>query len=364
MRILIAILLSFMPLIGAEDQGEVHEGDYFVTGGEIQLSGIIRGDVYAVGSKVIIAGQVEGDVIASGSTVEISGKVFGNARLAGGEVLLTGEIGHNFTAIGASVQMTKDALVGGNGVFLGGEVALSGEIKGGATIKASHIQLGGKIGKDVSARAGELSVGPDAVIGGNLEYTSGNKAAIDPGAKIGGEVIYSISPVKEFLGEHWKNRLITGSRLLALLMNLIFSFVFGMIFIKIFPAGFQNALYVLKHKPWKALGMGLLSIILLPLVCLILLITILGFPIALALIAFSLLTFYTAKILPIIWIGNSLFSKLKIKLSTSWVLLFGLILFFLVLQIPFVGSIVSVSFILLGVGSATLGQMTKSIPRK
>lgn len=349
MRYIIALLLCFVSLVQAET---VHEGDFFVAGENVEIPDVVKGDVYAMGSQIHIKGRVEGDLVATGGTIEVDGEVLGNARLIGGQVILNGTIRNNVTAIGGNLQMNRGATIGGNASFSGGGVVIEGEIAGKATLNASTAEVNGKIGKNLKGREGQLRLGAKSEIGGNLDYKSGNKAVIAPGAKIGGEVIYSPSEVKAYLSSNWKNRVIFGSWLLAISMNFLFSFVFGVIYIKWFHKGFRNALQALKARPWKAAGVGLLALILLPLICVLLLVSILGFPLALVLIAFSLITFYTAKVIPIIWIVHAVFPKM----SVYWALFLGLIVFFILLQIPFFGWILSFCFILLGLGAGFLSQ--------
>ena len=246
-----------------------------------------------------IKGRVDGDVIATGGTIVIDGTVRGSARLIGGQVILNGKIGENFSVVGGNLLMNPDAVINGNGVFTGGDINLGGRIDGKVTLNGSTVELNGKVGRSVNARTGELRIGPNSDIGGDLEYKSSTEVLIDPGAQIGGQMIYH--QTKKFLGGKWKEKVIFGSKLLAIVMNFWFSFVFGVLYIKLFPRGFNNAVNVLRRKPWQALGIGCLTLFLLPIICLLLLVSILGFPLGIALIAFSLITFYTgSSVVPIV----------------------------------------------------------------
>lgn len=349
MRSILLFLLSFTMLLNAD----VYEGDYFITGGTVETPDVVTGDVYALGSNVHIKGRVDGDVIATGGTIVIDGTVRGSARLIGGQVILNGKIGENFSAVGGNLLMNPGAVIYGNGVFTGGDLNLGGQIDGKVTINGSTVELNGKVGRSVNARAGDLRLGPSADIGGDLEYKSSTAVHIDPKAQISGQMIYH--QTKKVLGGKWKEKVIFGSKLLAIVMNFWFSFVFGVLYIKLFPRGFNNAVNVLRTKPWKALGMGFLTLFLLPIICLLLLVSILGFPLGIALIAFSLITFYTAKVVPIVWITN----KVLPNLGIYWKLFLGLIVFFIFLEIPVVGVLLSLSFILLGLGAGVLGQASQ-----
>lgn len=368
---ILALLFSVSSL-GFADEGDfvvlpeesVHEGDYFATGGNIEVSGVVKGDVYAFGAHVIVDGRVEGDVIASGGTLEIGGEVLGNARLAGGQVEVHGTIRRNVTIMGGNVQISEGGAIGGNGVITGGMVDLAGRVGGDLTLTASTSRISGQVGDNVKAYVGQLRVTSKASVGGNLEYSSNTEAVIDSGAEIRGKLIYHPSVVQEVFKGKWKKDFLVGSKITGLLMNFLFSFVIGIIFIKMFPKRLKGALEILKKRPWRAFWYGILISVLLPVACLILFITILGFPIALALVALSLLGFYSAKVVPIVYLSNRFFPKMGMKKNGIWVFFWGLILFFLVSHIPFIGGLFSLIFIFLGLGAIVLGKLPKKKSKK
>ena len=84
-------------------------------------------------------------------------------------------------------------------------------------------------------------------------------------------------------------------------MNFIYTMVVGIVLIRMFPKNLENALSSLKEQPLKSFAYGVMVLVLLPLVALVLLMTIIGVPFALALIAANILSFYTAKVYCIFW---------------------------------------------------------------
>lgn len=356
-KLLFFLFIAFASLHADDEyivlqEEQVHEGDYFAAGGTIEISGVVKGDVYAMGSQIIVDGHVLGSVIATGGSIEIAGTVDGNVRLAGGQVEINGTVGRNVTAIGGNIQFVSKTVVGGNAVLTGGIVDVSGKINGDLTLSASNARLLGDVGRNVQAYAGEFRVGSRVDIGGNLDYSSSSPARIDSSARIGGKVTYEPSVITEVFKGNWRQGLIFGTRLTGVLMNFAFSFFIGALFLRIFPKKLQRTLDTLRKKPLKSFWMGLLILILLPVACLLLFITILGFPIALALLAISLLGFYTAKIFPILWVSNSILPKINRYLGLA----IGLVLFFLLVQIPVFGALLSSVFTLLGLGALFLSK--------
>lgn len=368
MRFLLAILFCFSSLPAEEHfvvlpKEKIHQGDYFAAGGSVEVSGVVKGDVYVFGSQIIIDGTVEGDVIATGASIDIAGVVHGNARLIGGQVEINGSIGRNATIMGGNLQLASQGKIVGNAVFTGGLIDLSGDIGRNLTATASTLRLSGTVQGNVIAHVGSIRLNSEANIEGNLEYSSTQEAQIEPGSEIRGKVTYHTSAIGDVLSGKWKKKFIIGSKFIGILMNFLFTFVLGWIFIKFFSKRLKNTQEILDKKKWRAFWVGILIALLLPISCLILFITILGFPFGLALLAISIFGFYSAKIFPIIWISNKALSKFHLKKNSVWIYFWGLILFFLLRRIPFFGDLISFVFIFLGLGSITLSRIRRKKKR-
>lgn len=343
-------------------QNEVHIGDYFSVGKFIEISGTVQGDVYVFGGKIFIDGKVEGDVIAFGATIEILGEITGNVRLAGGDVKIYGRVGRNMTIMSANLQCFPFAEILGNAHALANTIDLGGKFSGNVNLMGSGARVGADIVGNLKAYVGELRLTSKASVRGKVIYSSSSVVEIDQGANISGKVEEKTST---FFRPGWKKTFVFSSRLVGLLMNFLFSFVLGLIVIKFFHAKLHRSLVVLKESPWKAFGVGLLMIISVPVGCILLFVTVLGIPFALALITLAILSFYAAKILPIIWISNNLFSKFHLQKNSPFVFFLGLILFFLIRPIALLGTLMSLIFTLLGLGTAVLSRISyKGIRKK
>lgn len=361
MRLLLVILALFGPLLAEDDfvilqKDSVHEGDYFSSGKSIEISGIVKGDVYAFGSQIRIDGTVEGDVIASGGNIEITGTVMGNARLAAAQVELGGTIARNVTIIAGNLEMEKETRIGKNAILTAGVLDYAGMVEGNLTLTATTARFLGRVQGNVRAYVGTLRFGSNALIGGNLEYSSSEQALFAPGAQIDGEVTYHASKVGKIMKGEWKKGVVVGTKFTGALMNFLFSFVIAWLFLRFLPRKFKGTLSYLEKQPWKSFWIGLATFILLPVACLILFITILGFPIALGLLAAGLFTFYSAKIFPIFWLCNKVLPRRKNSLLIFGV---GLLAFLLISHVPVFGGIIRMVFTLLGLGALVMGKMSR-----
>lgn len=362
MRFCLSLLL-FFGILSADESGDlvilpagqVVEGDYFAMGSNVEISGDVKGDLYVCGGQVVIDGRVYGDVLAAGGGVMISGAVTGNIRVIGGQVMLSGMVGRNVTLVAANAEVMATSTIGGNLVSIMGNGKIAGPVGQDAVVLASNARLASKVGRTVDAYVGNLRVSSRASIGKNLEYTSSSPAIIDPHAKIGGETIHHLTVMRNFMKGQWVHGLLVGSKIAAVLMNFLYSIVVGLVLIKVFPHSITSALAVLNHKPWKALAYGAIVLLVLPLAFFVLLMTVLGAPFALTILALNIVTFYTAKLIAIFWVANPLAQKIGLKPNRMGTLSLGLIFYFLLAAIPVVGSLVSICALLFGLGASVLG---------
>jgi hypothetical protein len=341
--------------------GAVHEGNFFAFGDSVEISGTVNGDVYILANQVVIDGVVNGDVLAAAGSLEISGRVVHNVRSISGQVLINGQVGNNISALSGNIQFLPSSSVGGNVVMVAGNVDLSSKIASEVVVVASNVRISGFLGGLLRAYVGHLRITSRADIEGNLEYRSSAPAWIDPAAKINGRVIYHPSLVHELVQGSWFRKLLVGSKIVTLLMNFFYTLTVGLILLKIFPKNLEAALHALKDHPWKSFSYGVMLLVLLPLVSLIMLMTVLGVPFALTLIAANIIGFYTAKIYSIFWASNWLFTKIKFKANRFPILCVGVIGYFAVTEIPVFGTLFAFAAMLFGLGAGVLAQARRRL---
>lgn len=367
MRYLITLFFLFITILSCAEESipqnmvitlpanEIHNGNYFVMGSSVEISGTVNGDVYALAEQVIIDGVVNGDVLACVGSIDISGKVLRNCRIIGGQVLIGGTIGNNVTAIGGSVQLLPFAKINGNLVAVSGNAEIASFIGSDVTLIASNARVSSTIKKDLEGYVGSMRITSKAVIDGNVEYQSSTPAWIESGATIRGTVTYRPSFVHQLVKGTWIQGLLVGSKVVVILMNFLYTVVIGIIVFKLFPHNLEAALHSLKIHPLKSLSYGIVLLVLLPLTSLILLMTILGVPFALTLIALNIIGFYTAKVYSIFWASQSLLKWLKLR-RRILCFLFAAVLYFFLTAIPILGPIIAFASMLFGLGAGVLAQ--------
>jgi hypothetical protein len=131
--------------------------------------------------------------------------------------------------------------------------------------------------------------------------------------------------------------------------------------LRLFPRNLQSALLSLREQPWRSLSTGLITLIVLPLCCLLLLMTVLGVPFALTLIALNIVGFYTAKVYFIFWGSDWISSKIKWRIHRLAAFTLVLLVYLVVSFIPTLGKIVSLAAMVFGLGAAVTAQTKRHI---
>lgn len=352
-------ILSGSGSVSILPKGVIYEGRYFATGEIIELSGVVHGNVYLIGSQVLVKGEIEGDLVAIGATVVIEGKVHGNVKLMAGQGDIAGDISGNLHVLGINVNMMPQGRVGGSVFFAGGYGEIDNTIEGNATVLAGGLKVAGTLMRNLQTFVGRLHVKSTAVIDGNLKYRSGHVAVIDPEAKIGGQVIYKQTLFKDTMDMPILRRFLVGSKVAAFLMNFFYTFVVGFVFIRLFPKRLRGTLFVLQKNPLKCAYYGLFVLLLLPLISIILLITVIGAPFALTLMALNLIGFYTVKVFAILSVSNVLFSKIGWQKNKLPTLAAGQVLYYLVVLIPVIGWMIAFLCMIFGLGASVVKQVRK-----
>ncbi len=338
--------------------GRTIDQDLFATGKTVIISGTVNGDVYAAGGNIIVEGTINGDLLAAGGVVNVSGTVSQDIRAAGGQIEVSGNVGNSLTVAGGSVTVSSNAEVGGSVVAAGGNLTLQSPIGRGITASAGNMTVGNSVGGNVLAAVGSLSLTPNANVNGNLTYISTARANIPEGARVGGTVERQQPPVTDRearetvreMAEAWRNLAIT-----AIIVDLLASFILGVILLRLLPFYTRTVADIIRNRFWASLGIGFLILILVPIAVVVLLMSVVGIPLALILLAWYLVDLYLAKIFVAVVLGRWILAVLERGASDILSLLVGLIVYGILAAIPVIGPLLALIVTVVGLGAKNIG---------
>lgn len=358
----------FLPLLAALIlMPNIALGASFKTGEEVFVDQPVAEDLYASGGLLNFQNDVNGDLVAGGGRVYVDGKVSQDLLMGGGDMNISGEIGDDVRAVAGSMQI--DATVKGDVMVAGGNVTVTDEsfVGGDVNVAGGSVVVGGVVNGDLRVVGGtvylnadvkgsvalinfdRITFGPKARIQGALWYRS-KKALELPEGMVQGEVTYKEIPhdqVKENLP-----RVMAGFSLFSLLSTLFF----GLFLIWIWRYYILHMAGVAYEATLKSLGVGLLVLILTPIAALVFLVTTIGFPITLSLMALWLIYLYVGKVTAAMLIG---FKIVRVNEKSKFGRVFGsfalgALVYTLIGMVPVLGWVVNFIFVLIAIGANTV----------
>lgn len=314
----------------------------------IDINGTINGDILVAGGTVNINSTVQGDVIAAGGKVRIKGDVAGNVRVAGGDVEVDATIGKNANLFGGTVSISEDSSIGWSLTYWSGTATIKGIVGGHLDGGAGQTLVAAEVGGHANIRAedeGTITLNPPAQIGGDLTYWGNTNPVINDGAEIKGEVIQKSSILPSVKQDVFK---FLGISIWFLkLVDLFGLLVIGLVAISLFKKPSVNIVEWMKKEPAKSMGWGIIYLIVTPIAIGILVITIIGIPLALVTAALYAIALYLSKLFAGLLFGYWIFQYLKKNkkdksVPLMWAMILGIVLYSLVIAIPYFGWLVSI----------------------
>ena len=321
--------------------------DTLIAGGErIVIEGTVNGDVIVGGGRVEIHGIVHGNLVAWSQYVEVDGEVGGSVFASGQDVSVRGSVGGSLYAFGQFVRVLDGGRIAGSIASSSQGLTIDGVVDRGIFAGTYRLELDGIVQRDVLAQASRITVGPDARIGGTLTARVGDAddLRVDPAAMLGAEPEVRLSS-----DESAPSRYLTGSFYLWQAVRLLAAFLAGWLLLWVAP-GAAEVEFGNPAAALRTLGIGFLCVVATPVAAIIAGVTLVGLPVALVAVALWALAIYLAKIPVALFLGRTILGPRGFGGRPPLALLAGLLAVFVVVNLPFIGWIVNLALILIGVG--------------
>ncbi|MCX6795559.1 MAG: polymer-forming cytoskeletal protein [Candidatus Falkowbacteria bacterium] len=329
-------------------KNETVDGNLYAAGQSITIDGTVNGDVIGAAQTITVNGTVNGDVIGAAQAFNFNGDVKGNIRAAANYLNINGSVGRNLNAFGAVTVLSQNSHIAWDALIFSNTTEVRGIIEGNLHGGVSEAVIAGKIGHDVDLKidnkkaSNALTIDKEAVIAGNLNYTSANNANIESQSSIAGQINRSQPEHQSFDWNAfiwWK---IFG----------IFSALFiGLAIWFLWRNGVEKSLRSIKEKWGLNLLNGLIILALIPVASVILIVTLIGIPLAAILLLLGLVFFFLGKIISAIFVGHLLLKFITKKKYPVGALVIGVVVVWLFCAIPFIGWLISLAGMIMGGGA-------------
>lgn len=338
-------------------EGDVLSDDLYAGSIKVTVEGELDGDLIAFAAEeVIINGSVTGSVTAVSPTVTVNGSIGESLRMVGSSLQVQGDIGGDVVAAVVEMDLGASSAVEGDVLAWAWDLQATGTIGGRLEGTQRSVDLGGTIAGDVDVSVGQLTVVDALEVGGDLGYRSDNPGEGLDMATVGGVIVD-----KDPLPPNIRVRALTmfGRFLLVLFLTITALAVAWS-----WPDRTESAIADMKASPARAWGYGAL-VMFSPLLLIGVTALLLGLappaaslPLLAVIVPVVLGAWGLAGALALVagapvvaWAGGSLFRKLDLYGA----IVVGSAIAGLLWFVPFVGWLVPVVVLPLGLGAWLLG---------
>ncbi len=336
---------------------EQHKNLY-VVGGNVLVNSNTTGDLIVAGGNVTIEGTVEGDIMVAGGTVYINGAVGGDVRAVGGTLTLNSSVGGDVVVAGGTLIANEKATVGGDLYAAGGEMTLLGAVAGQVRVRADRLTINAAMPGNVELKAMQsISFGGKTVFGNVAKYKAPAEAQVENGASLGGLQFERFSANETAHKD--RAGMVAGIVTLGFVIKLLAVIVAALVLQKLFPGQSSSLVTSLAHKFWMSLGIGLIAMIATPLIAIALMLSMVGFYVALIVLVAWILLILLSCLLGAVFVGAWLVKLLgkKTEFTVDWqAVVIGVVVVEIVYLIPILGFLVMAILVL-----ASMGTLVRSI---
>jgi cytoskeletal protein CcmA (bactofilin family) len=251
-----------------------HDQFVFSAGDEVRLSLTTTDDVAAAGERLSAEGASFDHVFLAGRTIAFASSTARDVFAAGREIdLSSGTVTDDVIAVGERVTVAQEAIIGGDVIAAGRVLRIEGPVGGLVRAAGAQVTIDGAVAGDVFAQGRVITIGPNARIEGALTHR-GRSVTISPEAQITGRVT-ALQPRAEP-----DMRPLAGVATWAAALVLFGFFLMTVVIAVLFPGLMNEASLSIRRKPLSMLALGLAIAVITPFLIILLLVTLLGIPLA------------------------------------------------------------------------------------
>lgn len=323
-----------------DQESNMKKNDVYIAQNDVTIDYIVDGNVFILGNNVTINSQIGGDIFVCAKNLIISEQsyIMGNLFASAENINIKG-IAYDLYSV--SNTLTIDGYIHRDIKTISSVLDINGVIGRNAYVKAQKINFA------VANSDEENTITQSGAIVGDLNYSSSQEASI-PEKAVSGKV--NFEQLNNSLNASISAYLTSlGSLLVIVLVIWGLSLLLAPKFLNS-----TNSL-ISSKKILPIIGCGILTPIVLVLLAMLLLFINITASISLLLLTILVLIFALSTSITIIAINNLICQKLKISknIGVLGMLILSTIVLWAICLIPFVGGIISILAVIIGMGLIT-----------
>lgn len=290
------------------EEGQRLEKNLYILADNIDIKGEVDGDIFCVADNIFISGTINGDLICATNNIVMRGVINGDLRAVAGKLAtISGKVEKNVNILAENLNLPRLSSVGRDLLAMATQANIDGSIGRDIDANFSRVAISGHIGGDVNLDVGgknisnPLEIKDQAYIGGSINYKAPTKKiTVSDEAYVNGRIKHQLKEAgekhKKTFGFGWFYSLVT-------------SLIIGLIIAGFFKKRVKKIIGIMTEEARGSFGWGALLFFLVPAALIIIMITIIGIPLALLLGIFWFFFLLFTKIIAGIWIGEKILKK-------------------------------------------------------
>jgi anti-sigma factor RsiW/cytoskeletal protein CcmA (bactofilin family) len=340
--------------------GETIDDTLLAAGESVAIDGVVTGNLLAFGRRVSVRGTVKGDLITGAQRIDVTGTVEGNIFSFSEEVTFRGAVSRSVHAFAKHVGIESEAWIQGDAIAFAKEADLEGRFGRDILAFTADTMLRGEVARHVSAWTGRLTVEAPARVGGDLTAHVDQKehVSVASGATVAGRIDMRLDDKGK---APRRSRYARPSFYVWKVIWLAAALLTGLVLHRLAPGlfAYRPADAAALTKP---LGIGSVVFIATPLGLVLLGLTVVGLPLCLLGLAMWLAGLYVSGIVVAAVVGWALLARRETPPPPFVLaLLVGLLALTVAGSIPYLGGLVRLLALLLGLGIVAL-QVRRAWP--
>ena len=316
---------------------ELKSSDVYLTGNNVTIDYMIDGNLFVMANTVTINSQIGGDVFILAKNVVITdqGYVFGNVFNVSENIEVNGTV---YDVYSVSNNITISGFVYRDVKIASKNTNIFGTVRRNAFINTNSL----KFSEDVEMQDNEsTTITSSGTIQGNLTYSAPNELSISEGS-VSGEINYNKAVSTGSIQSYFIN---LGTFLVTII-------IVWLLCLWLAPKFLEKTSVIKSKKVLPVIGFGLLGLIAVPVVSIALLFIKITASISMLLLSLYFIGIALSVSILVIAINNIICEKLKItkNIGKFGLLIITAIIFWAIGLIPYVGTIIDIIAIILGLG--------------
>ncbi|MBM3513379.1 MAG: hypothetical protein FJX59_06655 [Alphaproteobacteria bacterium] len=372
--------------------------------GTLEFKSVKAKKVFVAGGVVKISDATVRELVATGGNVTIEALDIGSVELAGGNVSISGQYSDDVDLAGGNVKILSGSTVAGDLSVESGNAEFDVSVIGDTRFDGERLSLAGEFGGDVRVHAKSLRIAPGTVFKSDLDVRNIDGFVLPEGVTVAGDLRRSDGSFKsegvkiavdldndeiekqvnekvqtaveraareqdqgsDDAGLIWPKPLGMGEWF-TILATLAACGALALAFAPRFVAG---AAQRLSQQPLESLGVGLGSMILVPLALVLVGVTVIGIPLAVLGFAAYVIGIGLGLIALCLWgglyvrtIAQQPGDETRVPRLVGWTLM-GFLVLAMIGAIPFIGRWIQILAVMAGAGAVLATAWAAPSPRR